>query len=77
MGGIQTINQYHFVSPSWRVRNCPTKLRVCIGKREVVTQGDVVRLTRSSKQSPGEIKRREVSWTLTKKPALKRSRGGR
>ena len=27
--------------------------------------------------SPEEIKRREVSWTLTKKPAQKRSRGGR
>ena len=26
---------------------------------------------------PGEIKRREVSWTLRKKLALKRSRGGR
>ena len=29
------------------------------------------------KQSPGEIKRREVSWTLTKKLAQKRSRTGR
>ena len=28
-------------------------------------------------QSPGEIKRREVSWTLKKKLAQKRSRGGR
>ena len=28
-------------------------------------------------QSPGEIKRREVSWTLTKKLAQKRSKGGR
>ena len=28
-------------------------------------------------QSPGEIKRREVSWTLTKKLAQKRSRAGR
>ena len=28
-------------------------------------------------QSPGEIKRREVSWTLTKKLAQKRSRTGR
>ena len=27
--------------------------------------------------SPEEIKRREVSWTLTKKLARKRSRGGR
>ena len=77
MGGIQTINQYHFVSPAWRVRNCPTKLPVCIGKREVVTQGDVVRLARSSKQSTGEMKRREVSWTLTKKLAQKRPRAGR
>ena len=29
------------------------------------------------RQSPGEIKRREVSWTLTKKLAQKRSRGER
>ncbi len=29
------------------------------------------------KHSPGEIKRREVSWTLTKKLAQKRSRAGR
>ena len=29
------------------------------------------------RQSPGEIKRREVSWTLTKKLAQKRSRAGR
>ena len=29
------------------------------------------------RQSPGEIKRREVSWTLTKKLAEKRSRAGR
>ena len=28
-------------------------------------------------QSPGEKKRREVSWTLTKKLAQKRSRAGR
>ena len=28
-------------------------------------------------QSPGEIKRREVSWTLTRKLAQKRSRAGR
>ena len=28
-------------------------------------------------QSPGEIKRREVNWTLTKKLAQKRSRAGR
>ena len=28
-------------------------------------------------QSPGEIKRREVRWTLTKKLAQKRSRAGR
>ena len=27
--------------------------------------------------SPGEIKRREVNWTLTKKLAQKRSRAGR
>ena len=30
-----------------------------------------------SRQSPGEIKRREVSWTLKKKLAQKRSRAGR
>ena len=30
-----------------------------------------------STQIPGEIKRREVSWTLTKKLAQKRSRAGR
>ena len=29
------------------------------------------------RQSPGEIKRREVSWTLKKKLAQKRSRAGR
>ena len=29
------------------------------------------------RQSPGEIKTREVSWTLTKKLAQKRSRAGR
>ena len=29
------------------------------------------------KKSPGEIKRREVSWTLKKKLAQKRSRAGR
>ena len=29
------------------------------------------------KQSPGEIKRREVSWTLRKKLAQKRPRAGR
>ena len=28
-------------------------------------------------ESPGEIKRKEVSWTLTKKLAQKRSRAGR
>ena len=28
-------------------------------------------------QSPGKIKRREVSWTLKRKLAQKRSRGGR
>ena len=31
----------------------------------------------TSPQSPGEIKRREVSWTLTNKLAQKRSRAGR
>ena len=30
-----------------------------------------------STQIPGEIKRREMSWTLTKKLAQKRSRAGR
>ena len=34
-------------------------------------------LTYLMQQSPGEIKRREVSWTLTKKLAQKRSRAGR
>ena len=34
-------------------------------------------LTHATTQSPGEIKRREVSWTLTKKLAQKRSRAGR
>ena len=33
--------------------------------------------TTMESQSPGEIKRREVSWTLRKKLAQKRSRGGR
>ena len=33
--------------------------------------------TTMESQSPGEIKRREVSWTLRKKLAQKRSRAGR
>ena len=36
-----------------------------------------VELDSHEKASPEEIKRREVSWILTKKLAQKRSRGGR
>ena len=32
---------------------------------------------KKKKKSPGMIKRREVSWTLTKMLPQKRSRGGR
>ena len=39
-----------------------------LGEREVLKQ---------VRSSPGEIKRREVSWTLTKKLVQKRSRSGR
>ena len=42
----------------------------CIYRKGVICTDDM-------KQSPGEIKSREVSWTLKKKPAQKRSRAGR
>ena len=53
--------------------NCPPLVH-CTDSRVIQAVGSLPAI---KIQSPGEIKRREVSWTLRKKLALKRSRGGR
>ena len=55
------------------VRNHTDKSTYCQAAFLFITQC----LRQTDKPSPGEIKRREVSWTLTKKLARKRSRAGR
>ena len=53
-----------------RVLGCP--MLHAVSRRDEEEGGE---LDSHEEASPEEIKRREVSWTLTKKPAQKRSRG--
>ena len=59
-------------------RSIPTSsLMVSVDVKYHVYFTNINNFKHNLKHSPGEIKRREVSWTLTKKLAQKRSRAGR
>ena len=68
----ETSNQPRHVrlSPFWM---CISTVNLCV----CVCEEEGGELDSHEEASPEEIKRREVSWTLTKKLAEKRSRAGR